>query len=116
LALNQLLACDLMLEQNGLRNAPSSPFRTESRSALICLVRSVIVPYNAIPMERKRYTFWIDVDQAAALKEIKTRDGMPESEQLRRAIAAWLQTRWRSLKRSGTVTRRRSAYNGQVSR
>src|SRR5262245_55126205 len=49
------------------------------------------VPYNAIPkMDKKRYTFWIDVRQAAALKRIKARDGVPESEQLRRAIAKWI--------------------------
>jgi hypothetical protein len=71
------------------------------------------MPY---PMERKRYTFWIDIEQAAALKEIKSRDGMPESEQLRRAIAAWLQARWRSLKKSDPVTRRRATNDHQSSR
>jgi hypothetical protein len=68
-------------------------------------------------MGRKRYTFWIDLDQAAALKRIKSRDGVPESEQLRRAIAAWLQSRWRSaLKPPNVTTRRRSSADHQVSR
>jgi hypothetical protein len=103
---------------NAIRRLESRPSNGTlgQKSARIRLVRCVIVPYNAIPMERKRYTFWIDVDQAAALKQIKVRDGMPESEQLRRAIAAWLQTRWRSLKRPNTVTRRSSSNNHQVSR
>jgi len=39
---------------------------------------------------RKLYSFWIDPDQAVALKRVKARDGIPESEQIRRAIDAWL--------------------------
>jgi hypothetical protein len=35
-------------------------------------------------------TFWVDEDLADALKAIKTRDGIPEAEQLRRAIRAWV--------------------------
>ena len=34
-------------------------------------------------------TFWVDDDLADALKAIKARDGIPEAEQLRRAIRAW---------------------------
>ena len=36
----------------------------------------------------------IDPEQAAALKAVKQRDGVPESEQIRRAIDAWLKTKW----------------------
>ena len=39
---------------------------------------------------RSRYTFFIDEDQRAALRVIKTRDGVPESEQIRRGIDHWL--------------------------
>jgi hypothetical protein len=39
---------------------------------------------------RKRYSFWIEDRQAAGLKAIKDRIGIPESEQIRRAIDAWL--------------------------
>jgi hypothetical protein len=39
---------------------------------------------------RKRYSFWIDDEQAAGLKAVKVRDGVLESEQIRRAIDAWL--------------------------
>lgn len=61
-------------------------------------------------MELKRYTFWIDVEQAAALKEIKVRDGMPEAEQLRRAIAEWIRLR------RARPSRRHSAVGHQTSR
>jgi len=39
---------------------------------------------------RTRYTFFIDPDLLAGLKALKARDGMPESETVRRAIAAFL--------------------------
>ena len=45
------------------------------------------------PRNRKLYSFWIDPPHAAALKEVKERDGIPESEQIRRAIAMWLETK-----------------------
>jgi len=40
---------------------------------------------------RKRYSFWIDDRQAEGLKTVKERDGVLESEQIRRAIDAWLE-------------------------
>ena len=40
---------------------------------------------------RKRYSFWIDEDQAEVLKIIKARDGVLESEQIRRALNKWLE-------------------------
>ena len=40
---------------------------------------------------RKKYSFWIDDDQAEGLKAIKERDGVLESEQIRRAINDWLE-------------------------
>jgi hypothetical protein len=39
---------------------------------------------------RRKYSFWIDDEQAAGLKTIKERDGVLESEQIRRAINDWL--------------------------
>jgi hypothetical protein len=39
---------------------------------------------------RTRYTFFIDDDQRAQLTAIKQRDGISESEQIRRAIQAWI--------------------------
>lgn len=40
---------------------------------------------------RKRYSFWIDDDQAEGLKTVKERDGVLESEQIRRGINDWLE-------------------------
>jgi hypothetical protein len=39
---------------------------------------------------RKKYTFWINPEQAEGLKRVKERDGVLESEQIRRAIDDWL--------------------------
>ena len=39
---------------------------------------------------RKRYTFWIDEHQAKALAAIQARDGILPSEQIRRALDAWV--------------------------
>ena len=40
---------------------------------------------------RRRYVFYIDPDLDAGLKAVKARDGISESEQIRRAIRAWLE-------------------------
>jgi hypothetical protein len=42
---------------------------------------------------KKLYTFAIDPDLAAALKRVKAKDGIGESEQIRRALRAWFQKR-----------------------
>jgi hypothetical protein len=42
---------------------------------------------------RKRYTFFIDDEIATGLKALKERDGIPESEAVRRAIAEFLTAR-----------------------
>ncbi|MGE3275691.1 MAG: hypothetical protein AB7O67_11310 [Vicinamibacterales bacterium] len=42
---------------------------------------------------KRRLTFWIDNDLALALKAVKDRDGVPEAEQLRRALRAWFDSR-----------------------
>jgi len=41
-------------------------------------------------MPRERYNFLIDPEQREALRFIKAREGVPESEQIRRAIDDWL--------------------------
>ena len=48
--------------------------------------------------KKKMYTFAIDFDAADALKSIKARDGIPESEQIRRGIAMWIQSKGLTLK------------------
>jgi hypothetical protein len=59
---------------------------------------------------RKRYSFWIDDEQAAGLKVVKDRDGAPESEQIRRAINDWLEKKdvRKKAKRPRAVTHKRS--------
>ena len=39
---------------------------------------------------KRKYSFWIDDQQADGLKIVKDRDGVLESEQIRRAIHDWL--------------------------
>ena len=39
---------------------------------------------------RKKYSFYIDDEQVDGLKAVKERDGVLESEQIRRAINDWL--------------------------
>ena len=61
-------------------------------------------------MTRRKYSFWIDDAQADGLKAIKERDGVLESEQIRRAITRWLEERGVKVKseRKRAVTRKRS--------
>jgi len=58
---------------------------------------------------RKRYTFWIDEHQAKGLAAIQARDGILPSEQIRRALDAWVKRQGLPSKpdRRRAVTRRR---------
>lgn len=59
--------------------------------------------------QRKRYSFWIDAEQAEGLKAVKERDGVLESEQIRRAIDVWLIEKGvRKADRKRAPTRKRS--------
>jgi hypothetical protein len=42
---------------------------------------------------RRLYNFRIDEDLDAGLKAVKERDGIPEAEQIRRAVREWLERR-----------------------
>jgi metal-responsive CopG/Arc/MetJ family transcriptional regulator len=57
--------------------------------------------------DRKPYTFYIDTDLAEGLDEVKERDGISVSEQIRRAIRAWLESKDVSVKRPGAGTKKR---------
>jgi hypothetical protein len=58
---------------------------------------------------RRKYSFWIDDEQAEGLKAIKDRDGVLESEQIRRAINDWLQKKGvMKAERKRAVTRKLS--------
>jgi hypothetical protein len=47
---------------------------------------------DLLPMTpRNRYTFFIDEHQREAIRAIKARDGISESEQIRRAVKAWIE-------------------------
>jgi hypothetical protein len=59
---------------------------------------------------KKLTNFRIDPDLAAGLKLVKERDGIPEAEQIRRAVRAWLESRDAiKSERERTLTRRRSS-------
>lgn len=47
--------------------------------------------YTAPMSPKKAYTFMIEPDDADALKRIKERDGINESEQIRRGLKLWLE-------------------------
>ena len=38
-----------------------------------------------------QYSFRLDTDLARLLKAVKARDGIPESEQIRRALVVWFE-------------------------
>lgn len=46
--------------------------------------------FTGVASTRSRYNFWIDDVQREGLRAVKERDGVLESEQIRRAIDAWL--------------------------
>ena len=49
----------------------------------------------------RRVNFHIAPDLAAGLKTIKERDGVPESEQIRRGIRLWLESKGITPKKGG---------------
>jgi hypothetical protein len=56
-----------------------------------------------------RYNLMIEGRQRDALRRIKQRDGIPESEQIRRALDEWLERKGDSKRdRKRTSTRKRS--------
>lgn len=60
---------------------------------------------------RTRYNFWIDEEHREGLRAVKARDGVLESEQIRRAIAAWLKENGVTTKKAArkrAVTRSRA--------
>jgi len=60
---------------------------------------------------RQMHSFYLDPELSAGLKEVKERDGVSESEQVRRAVRAWLEAKGLTLKpkaRKGGRTRPRA--------
>jgi hypothetical protein len=60
--------------------------------------------------ELRPTTFRLDVDLMAGLQQVKARDGIPVTEQVRRAIRAWLKEKGVTVKtdRTRAATRTRS--------
>jgi len=58
---------------------------------------------------KEPYAFWISPDQKAALRAVKDRDGIPVSEQIRRAIDLWLEVKARDEAAPRPRGRRRKA-------
>lgn len=58
---------------------------------------------------KRLYSFMLDPADRDALKVIKARDGIPESEQIRRGIQLWLKSKGGAKKagRKRAVTRKR---------
>jgi hypothetical protein len=54
--------------------------------------------YITVGRHRKLHSFYLDPELAVALKAIKERDGIPESEQVRRAVRLWLDEKGFQLK------------------
>ena len=48
---------------------------------------------------RQMHSFYLEPELSAGLKAIKERDGVSESEQVRRAVRLWLQSKGLKLKR-----------------
>lgn len=60
-------------------------------------------------VQRRLYNFRIDADLDAGLKAVKERDGIAESEQIRRAVREWLERRGAiKTERKRATTRKRS--------
>jgi hypothetical protein len=65
--------------------------------------------HSALMTVRKLTNFRIDPDLAAGLKLVKERDGVPEGEQIRRALRAWLTAKdGLKAERKQAATRKRS--------
>jgi hypothetical protein len=64
-------------------------------------------------LARKRTSLFFDVELVEGLKALKSRDGIPEAEAIRRAVAAYLaekgiQTARQKTERKRAATRKRS--------
>ena len=61
-------------------------------------------------MPRKLYSFWINDAEALGLKELKEREGISASEQIRQALRDYLKKKgvtWRQAPRKRAATRKR---------
>jgi hypothetical protein len=68
--------------------------------------RCIVTPVSP----KIRFNFWLEAEQRDGLRLLKERDGIPESEQVRRAIASWLESKGvaRKAARPRALTRERA--------
>jgi hypothetical protein len=59
------------------------------------------------PSTKKQTAFRIDPEILDGLQAVKDRDGVPISEQVRRALTAWLESKGIKTERKRAVTRKR---------
>jgi len=57
------------------------------------VVQGAIQCYSVTPSTKKQSNFRIDPEVMEGLQSIKERDGIPLSEQVRRALRAWLDSK-----------------------
>ena len=60
---------------------------------LIRRPQGAIQCYTMTPSSKKQSNFRIDPDVMDGLQRVKERDGIPLSEQVRRALRAWLESK-----------------------
>lgn len=65
--------------------------------------------YGCAMSPKVRFNMLLDEHQRQGLRAVKERDGIPESEQVRRAIDEWLERRGITSERKRAVTRKRSS-------
>ncbi len=59
-----------------------------------------------MPATRKMYSFYITTPLLKGLRDIKRREGISESEQIRRAIEAWLELNTQKEAKRGSTRKR----------
>ena len=57
-------------------------------------------------MYRRMHSFYLDPELSEGLRAIKDRDGIPDSEQVRRAVRVWLETKGLNVKPKGQRKRK----------
>jgi hypothetical protein len=67
-------------------------WRSQPGKFAIVMVFTCMYHQDAVS-PKKPYTLKIDPELLEALREIKERDGIPESEQIRRGIQLWLDSK-----------------------
>jgi hypothetical protein len=73
----------------------------------ICLLAYVVEKESSMP--RKRHSFFLDSELTEGLRALKARDGILESEAVRRAISEFLKRKGVKTERKGGASRKRGS-------